>query len=155
MYNPIIANPITTLYIAKTLKLPFFKYSNKNFITNSPVIKLAITPTTNGILNTKSLNLYNVAPKTIGVDNKNVYFAVDSLSTPINLPVVIVTPERDTPGINAKACDNPIKNVCLNVMSSYFVFDGAFLSTSYNIIPIIINALAITNGIFPNASPTK
>ena len=52
MYNPIIAIPIITLYIAKTLKLPFFKYSNKNFITNIPVKKLATTPTINGILKT-------------------------------------------------------------------------------------------------------
>ena len=116
IYNPITANPSIILYIAKTLKLPFFKYSNKNFITKTPTIKLANTPIKNGIPNTKSLNLYSVAPNTIGVYNKNEYLAVDSLSTPIALPVVIVIPERDTPGINARACENPIKNVCLNVI---------------------------------------
>ena len=64
-------------------------------------------------MNTKSLNLYTVAANTIGADNMKEYFAADSLSTPNSLPVVIVTPERDTPGINAKACDNPIKNVLI------------------------------------------
>ena len=117
-YNPITANPKIILYTANILKLPFFRYSNKNFITNTPTKKLDNTPTKNGIPNTKSLNLYSVAPNTIGVDNKNEYLAVDSLSIPIALPVVIVTPERDTPGINARACENPIKNVCLNVICS-------------------------------------
>lgn len=112
------ANPNRTLYIANTLKLPFCKYFNKNLITTNPTKKLDSTPTIKGIPNTKSLNLYNVAPNTIGVDNRNEYLAVDSLSTPIILPVVIVTPERDTPGINANACDIPIINVCLNVICS-------------------------------------
>ena len=103
-YNPIIAKPRIILYTANILKLPFFRYSNKNFITNTPTIKLDITPTKNGIPNTKSLNLYNVAPSTIGVDNKNEYLAVDSLSTPIALPAVIVTPERDTPEIGRASC---------------------------------------------------
>ena len=55
------------------------------------------------------------------VDNIKEYFAADSLVTPIALAVVIVIPERETPGIKAKACDRPIKNVCFSVMSSYFI----------------------------------
>ena len=101
------------------------------------------------------MNLYIVAPSTIGAESINEYLAVDALSTPISLPVVIVTPERDTPGIKANACDIPIINVCLKFISSYFVLLGAFLSTTYKIIPITIKAIAINSGIFPRASPTK
>ena len=50
----ITAIPIITLYIAKTLKLPFFKYSSKNFITTNPTIKLANIPIQKAIsVNTK------------------------------------------------------------------------------------------------------
>ncbi len=83
----------------------------------------------NGTLITKSFNLYSVAPATIGVDKRNEYFATDSLFIPSILPVVIVIPERDTPGINANACESPIKNVCLNVISLYSISDFDFLST--------------------------
>ena len=99
----IITIPAITLYIANALKLPFCKYFSKNFITSNPTIKLDTTPTINGKLNTKSLNFKTVAANTIGVDNKKVYFAAASLVTPIALAVVIVIPERDTPGINANA----------------------------------------------------
>lgn len=61
------------------MKLPFFKYCNRNFITNNPTKKLDITPITNGKLNTKSLNFNTVAANTIGVDNKKVYLAAASL----------------------------------------------------------------------------
>ena len=73
--HAITSNPIITLYIAKTLKLPFFKYSNKNFITNIPTIKLNNTPNTKAIIpvvlaivkySIKSPNLNTVAAKTIG-----------------------------------------------------------------------------------------
>jgi len=97
-----IPNPTIILYIAKTLKLPFFKYSNKNFMTIIPTIKLAKMPTKNGILNSKVGNFKTVAANTIGVDNIKEYFATDSLSIPINLPVVIVIPDLETPGIKAK-----------------------------------------------------
>ena len=79
-----------------------------------PTIKLAKTPTKNGKLNTKSFILKIVAANTIGADSIKEYLAADSLSTPIALPVVIVIPDLETPGINAKHCERPIKNVCLN-----------------------------------------
>ena len=123
-------------------------YFNKKFITSKPTKKLANTPIINGTLNTKSLNFSTVAAKTIGVDNKNEYFVAASLVTPMALAVVIVTPERDTPGIKASACDNPIKNVCFNVISSYYTLFLEFLSTKYNTTPITINAIAIIIGLF-------
>ena len=63
---------------------------------------------------TNSLNLNIVAASTIGAESINEYFAADSLSIPILLAVVIVTPERDTPGIKAKACESPIKKYRLS-----------------------------------------
>ncbi len=81
-------------------------------------MKLVKTPTINGTSKTKSLNLYTVAAKTIGADNIKEYLAEASLDKPSARPVVIVIPERDTPGINASDCDKPIKKVCLNVIFS-------------------------------------
>ena len=78
-------------------------FKNKNLITNIPTKKLVNTPIKNGMLNTKSLNFKTVAANTIGVESKKVYFATDSLSMPIALPVVIVIPDLETPGIKAKA----------------------------------------------------
>ena len=102
----------------------------------------------------KSLNLNIVAANTIGADSINEYFAADSLSTPINLAVVIVTPDLDTPGINARACETPIKKVCLNVICSYLTLFFAFLSTTYNKIPITIKAKAMIIGLL-NVSSKK
>ena len=77
----------------------------------------------------KSLDVV-IGGKRIFHDNKNEYFAALSLSTFKALATVIVIPDLDVPGNAAAiACDNPIKNDCLNVISSYFVSDGAFLST--------------------------
>jgi hypothetical protein len=42
------------------------------------------------------------APKIIGVDSRNENFAAPSLVISANNPVVIVMPERDTPGIIAR-----------------------------------------------------
>ena len=85
------------------------------------------------------------AATVIGVASKNEYLAALSLSTPKLLAIVIVIPERDTPGnAAAKACDAPIAIDCFSVISSYFVFDFAFLSTNYNTIPITISVMAIT-----------
>ena len=56
----------------------------------------------------------------IGRDARNEYFAADSDFIPIIRPVIIVEPERETPGIKAKTCANPIANalLCGNFSSS-------------------------------------
>ena len=143
--------PIIILYTANILKLPVCKYFNKNLITTIPTKKLTKIPTKNGTLKTKSFILNIVAANTIGADNIKEYLAADSRSIPIALAVVIVTPDLETPGMNASDCDNPIKNVCLKVISSYFTLDFAFLSITYKIIPIKINAQPIISG-FVNIS---
>ena len=77
-------------------------------------MKLASTPTKKGILKTNSPKLTSTAAKTIGVDNKNEYFAALSLSILKILEIVIVIQERETPGNAAAiACEIPIKNPCL------------------------------------------
>ena len=82
--------------------------------------------------------LTSTAANIIGVDNKNEYLAALSLSIFKALATVIVIPDLDVPGNAAAiACDIPIKNDCLNVISSYFTSDGAFLSTIYSTIPNI------------------
>ena len=149
----ITITPSTTLYIANTLKLPFFKYSNKNLITTIPTTKLEINPAKNAIESSKSAILTSTAANIIGVDNKNEYLAALSLSTFSNLATVIVIPDLDVPGNAAAiACDNPIKNDCLNVISSYFTSDADFLSTMYKTIPNTISAIPINNISIPNFS---
>ena len=81
-------------------------------------MKLAKTPAKNAVLKTKSPNLKIVAAKTIGVESKNEYLATASLFIPRSLPVVIVMPDLETPGIKANACEHPIINVCLKFMFS-------------------------------------
>ena len=48
-------------------------------------------------------NLTMAAPKMIGVDSKNENLAAPSLVSPISSPVVIVIPDRETPGTIARA----------------------------------------------------
>ena len=58
------------------------------------------------------------APKIIGADSKKEKRAALSRVSPVNRPVVIVIPERDTPGMIAKACDNPIRKLVPKLMFS-------------------------------------
>ncbi len=61
-------------------------------------------------------SLTRVAPKIMGVDNKNENRTAPSLVIPINNPVVIVIPERETPGIIASVWDIPIKRLVRRVI---------------------------------------
>jgi hypothetical protein len=69
-------------------------------------------------------SLTKAAPKIMGVDNKNENLAAPSLVIPIHNPVVIVTPERETPGIMASAWEIPITRLVPNVI----VFISLFLA---------------------------
>ena len=96
------------------------------------------------------------AAKTIGVDNKNEYFAALSLSSFKALATVIVIPDLEVPGNAAAiACEIPIKNDCLNVIFSKFTFDSDFLSTMYKTIPKTISIIAINGNSIPNLSQRK
>ncbi len=68
--------------------------------TSIPIMKSSVI--TDGLEMTPG-SLTTAAPKMIGVDNKNENLAAPSLFSPIRSPVVIVMPERETPGIIASA----------------------------------------------------
>lgn len=47
-------------------------------------------------------------PHMIGIDARKEYSVADLEFSPINLPVIMVEPERDTPGTRARTWDKPI-----------------------------------------------
>ena len=93
-----IANPITTRYIAKILKLPFLRNFIRKPITKIPAKKLANTPQIKATLNSKSGILTSTAAATIGAESKNENLAADSRSTPDARATVMVIPDLETPG---------------------------------------------------------
>ncbi len=68
--------------------------------TKKPVI---ITPISVPVLVLISKDFLAAAPKIIGNDNKNENCAASARFNPINNPVLIVMPDRDTPGMRASA----------------------------------------------------
>ena len=68
--------------------------------TSIPIVKFTVI--TDGFEITPG-SLTMAAPKMMGVDSKNENLAAPSLVTPPNSAVVIVIPERETPGTIASA----------------------------------------------------
>ncbi len=68
--------------------------------TAIPIVKSKVT-TEESEITPGSLTM--AAPKMIGVDSRNENLAAPSLVSPISSPVVIVIPERETPGRIASA----------------------------------------------------
>ena len=106
-------------------------------------------------------NLTMAAPKMMGVDNKNENLAAPSLVSPISNPVVIVIPERETPGMIASAWDIPMNRQVPKVIWFISVFLELRRSAQYRRMPISINITAISIGdlntvsaFFPNRNPT-
>ena len=91
-------------------------------------------------------NFTMAAPKIIGVDNKNENLAAPSLVIPSNNPVVIVIPERETPGMNASVWDIPINILVLKVMFFTSIFPALLRSAQYRRTPININIMAMREG---------
>ena len=91
-------------------------------------------------------SLTMAAPKIIGVDNKNENLAAPSLVTPISSPVVIVIPERETPGTIAKAWDIPINILVPKVILFISIFLALLRSAQYRKMPISINIMAMRIG---------
>ena len=56
------------------------------------------------------------AAKIIGIDSKKENRAAAFRVNPKAKPAVIVTPEREVPGISAMACAHPIKKACVLVI---------------------------------------
>jgi hypothetical protein len=86
------------------------------------------------------------APKMMGVDNKNENLAAPSLVTPASNPVVMVMPERETPGIIASAWDIPMSMLVLKVKSFNSIFLALLRSAQYRRMPIPINITAMRTG---------
>ncbi len=91
-------------------------------------------------------SLTMAAPKMMGVDSKNENRAVPSLVSPINSPVVIVMPERETPGMIAMAWDIPISILVPKVIWFISIFLELRRSAQYRRMPININITAIRIG---------
>ena len=68
--------------------------------TSMPTIKFKVI--TDGFVATPG-SLTMAAPKMMGVDSKNENLAAPSLVSPVSSPVVIVIPDRETPGTIASA----------------------------------------------------
>ena len=91
-------------------------------------------------------SLTMAAPKIMGVDSKNENLAAPSLVTPISSPVVIVIPERETPGTIAKAWDIPINILVPKVILFISIFLALLRSAQYRKMPISISIMAMRIG---------
>jgi hypothetical protein len=91
-------------------------------------------------------SLTTAAPKMMGVDNKNENLAASSLVIPASNPVVIVMPERETPGMIASAWDIPMSILALKVIAFISIFLALLRSAQYKSMPITINIAAIRTG---------
>ena len=80
-----------------------------------------------------------VAPKIAGIANIKENFAASLLETPSRSANEIVMPERDMPGIIAKAWDMPIKNPLARLN---FLFEWYLIPEMYKIHPVKIRAIA-------------
>ncbi len=105
-------------------------------------------------------SLTMAAPKIIGVDNKNENLAAPSLVNPLSNPVVIVIPDRETPGIIASAWDIPISMQDPKVMLFISIFLALLRSAQYRTMPIVINITAmrigdlnVVSALFSNRNP--
>ena len=85
------------------------KYLIKKFIANKEEMKVVINPTIRGRngnvenLFMKLKNSTKAANEIAGIPRRNENLAASVLSQPDNNAIDIVAPERDTPGIIAKA----------------------------------------------------
>ncbi len=91
-------------------------------------------------------NLTMAAPKMMGVDSKNENFAAPALVNPMSSPVVIVIPERETPGTMARTWDIPINRLVPNVIWFISIFFALLRSAQYRRMPINISITAIKVG---------
>ena len=78
----------------------------------------------------------NPAPIIIGIDNRKENLAALGADKPIKIPIQIVAPDLDMPGIIAAACANPISNP-INKVNFTFLLTINFDVIS--IIPVQIN----------------
>jgi len=89
-----------------------------------------------------------VAANMMGIATKKENSVAALRDRPKMTPPSMVAPERETPGINAIDCAQPIFSACLKLMSSTVsvVGAGANFSTIRMTIPPTMRAMATVNG---------
>ena len=90
-------------------------------------------------------NSTNPDIETAGIPTKKESLAAVFLSIPENNAEVKVTPERETPGNIARACEIPKKIISLIVISENNFFRLPYISDKANKKDIIIEIIAIEN----------
>ena len=111
--------------------------------TSIPAIKLTV------IMDESEMtcgSLITAAPRMMGADNRNENRAAPSLVIPISSPVVIVMPERETPGMIANAWDIPMSMLVPKVILFIPIFSALLRSAQYRRMPIPINITAMRTG---------
>jgi len=102
-----VNKPIKTKYIAKKCTLPFKINFTRIFNATIPKNRALINPTSDGIssssakFDTSKKNLTTEMPNIVGMDNKNENLIATDVSTPLTIPLDIVTPLLEIPGIIA------------------------------------------------------
>ena len=111
--------------------------------TAVPIKKLVVIPDEFDI---RPGSLTMAAPKMIGVDSRNENRAAPALVNPMNIPVVIVIPEREPPGTMARTWDIPISRLVPKVIRFISIFFALLRSAQYRKTPINISMMAIKVG---------
>ena len=111
--------------------------------TSIPIIKFKVITDE---FETTCGSLTKAAPKMMGVDSKNENLAAPSLFIPVSSPVVIVIPERETPGTMARTWDIPINRLVPKVIWFISIFFALLRSAQYRRMPINISITAIKVG---------
>lgn len=101
--------PKTIRYQPKILNECFLMYKRNHFITTKAIKKDTIKPkaivpqSPEEKLNPDLYISYKAAESIVGTANRNENSVIRILFIFIDLPAIITAPERDTPGITAKA----------------------------------------------------
>lgn len=147
----ITRTPNTNRYQTNGKKSLVWTYRSKKPILARPVTQETAIPIIKSAVIAEGSeitpgNLTRAAPKMMGVDSKNENLAAPSLVKPISSPVVIVIPERETPGMIASAWDTPISRLVPKVILFIAVFLELRRSAQYRKMPININIVAMRIG---------
>ena len=113
------------------------KYFNKKSIANNEDTNVVVSPTISG----RKLNEFNLFKKEInstieameiaGMPKRNENLAASLLFQPNNRAVEIVTPDLETPGKIAKACEKPIRKLSEFLWFLRFIEPFFELSATY------------------------
>ena len=151
--------PKIILYQAKTESECFSRNLRKYFIIKYPTINAVRKPTRNkycSVFSRVKILMSNIffmpAPSTIGILNKKENLAASERFNFKTIPVIIVLPDRETPGIKANAWAQPMMIASgIDNPSKEAVFLDHF-STMKIIIAPTINEIETTNRLLKYSS---